>query len=110
MSENKAEIMLGRILDRIDKGEFDKDLDIPFASRKLLKALVQSKMDKKVETNATPVLSDLDLEECVKDVRATAAEVAAVFGWAGILEKTDKTAELPIQVTEKWDNILKPKK
>jgi len=108
MSQDKSEqakIFLGRVMEKIDRGEFDKDLDIPFASRKLLKALVTQKMNKKVETNSTPVLSDLDLTECVKEVRETAAETAAIFQWAGILEKPEGES---LKVTEEWEKILNP--
>ncbi|HRT03672.1 MAG TPA: hypothetical protein P5513_07015 [Candidatus Diapherotrites archaeon] len=79
MKEDKAKIFLNRILDRIDSGEFDEHLNIPFASRDLLKSLVKSKMKKKVDTNATPVLSDTDLWHCVEEVRETALYTASVF-------------------------------
>lgn len=108
MSQEKADIFLGRIMQRIDRGEFDNELNIPFASRKLMKSLVEARMAKKVETNSTPVLSDLDLAGIIEEVRATAAETAAIFGWAGILQKNEEDPKF--QVTEEWDNILNPKK
>ena len=104
MEPNRADIFLGRVMERIDRGDFDSQLEIPFASRKLLKALVTQKMEKKVETNATPVLSDLDLDECVKEVRETAANTLGVFLWAGILEKTEEG----VKVTKEWEAILNP--
>ena len=61
MSQEQADIFLGRLMGRIDKGEFDKRLEIPFASKKLLKAVVKSKIDKKLETGATPILSENNL-------------------------------------------------
>lgn len=106
MSQEKVNIILSRINDRIERGEFDDRLDIPFASRKLLKSLVKAKIDRKVETNSTPMLSENELVECVEDVRATAAETAVAFLNAGILEKTEDG----IKITEPWNNILNPPK
>lgn len=106
--KEKAKIFLERILDRIDRGEFDKDLEIPFASRKLLKSLVESKMNKKIETNSTPVLSDNDLDECVKEVRETAAETAAVFMKIGILQENDAGETPRYQVSKEWESLLNP--
>jgi hypothetical protein len=104
MEPNRADIFLGRVMERIDRGDFDSQLEIPFASRKLLKSLVTQKMNRKVETNATPVLSDVDLDECVKEVRETAAQTAGLFLWAGILEKSEEG----LKVSEVWDKILNP--
>ena len=89
MNEEKAKIFLDRSLEKIENGEFDEHLNIPFASRKLLRALVESKMAKKVETNSTPVLSDMDLWHCVEEVRETAAHTASIFFKKGILVKDE---------------------
>jgi hypothetical protein len=105
MSQEKADIFLGRVNVRIEKGEFDNRLDIPFASRKLLRSLIESKIAKKIETSGTPILSENNIEECIEDVRETAASTAAVFLKLGILEKTDGG----IKVTEKWAKILNPR-
>ena len=43
--EKKEAIFLVKIYKRIDQGEFDRDLSIPFASRRLLKALIKSKIN-----------------------------------------------------------------
>ena len=104
MSQEKADIFLGRIMRRVDAGEFDDRLNIPFASRKLFKAIINQRMAKKVETNSTPVLSDLDLDDILKEVRETAAETAGLFEWAGILTKTDEG----LKISDEWDKILNP--
>jgi len=89
MNEEKAKIFLDRILERIENGEFDEHLNIPFASRKLLRALIESKMAKKVEMNSTPVLSDMDLWHFIDEVRETAAYTASIFFKNGILIKDE---------------------
>lgn len=105
MSQETADIFLSRINDRINRGEFDDKLNIPFASRKLMKTVVEAKMAKKVETGATPVFSDTELNECVEEVRETAASTAAIFLEIGLLEKGDEG----LKVSETWDNLLRPK-
>jgi hypothetical protein len=103
MSEDKAKIFLDRILERIDNGEFDEHLNIPFSSKKLLKSLVRSKMARKVETGATPILSDTDLWNCVSEIRETAAVSTAVFLKLGLLvEGKDGKFEVP----EKFRNLV----
>lgn len=105
MKQETAEIFLSRVNDRINRGEFDEKLNIPFASKKLLRSVVKSKMSKKVESGATPVFSDIELNECVEEVRETAVTIAAIFLETEILEKTDKG----IKVSETWDKLLNPK-
>lgn len=84
--DQKAKIFLERTLKRVETGEFDEHLSIPFASRKLMKAVIVSKMNKKVENNSTPVFSDAELYEIVEDVRITAAETASAFAKMGLLK------------------------
>ena len=103
MKEKKESIFLVKINKRIDQGEFDRDLSVPFASRKLLKSLIKSKINKKIETNATPILSENNIIDCINEVKETAATTAGIFLKVGILEKVDGE----YRVNEKWENILK---
>jgi hypothetical protein len=89
MNTENGKIFLDRILSRIEAGEFDEHLAIPFASRKLLVALVESKMERKIETGGTPILSDTDIWNCLSEVRETAAHTTAVFLRKGILVKDE---------------------
>lgn len=109
MSTEQAAIFLGRVMARVEKGEFDNRLSIPFASRKLLKAVIQSKIDKKLETGATPILSENNLDECIEDVRETAVYTAALFLETGILQENDKGSITKYEVTQQWNNLLNPK-
>jgi len=109
MSTEQAAIFLGRVMARVEKGEFDNRLSIPFASRKLLKAVIQSKIDKKLETGATPILSENNLDECIEDVREAAVYTAALFLETGILQENDKGSITKYEVTQQWNNLLNPK-
>lgn len=105
MNQEKANIFLLRVNARIDKGEFDNKLNIPFASRKLLRSLINSKIEHKIETEATPILSENNILDCIKEIRETAAETAGLFLKLGLLEKVDEEVRVP----EKWNKLLNPK-
>ena len=45
MSQEKADIFLERLIKRIDNGEFDARLNIPFATKKLLKKVVKKEKE-----------------------------------------------------------------
>lgn len=104
--DQKAQIFLERTLNRVDSGEFDEHLSIPFASRKLMKAVIVEKMKQKVENNSTPVFSDTELYEIVGEVRETAAYTAATFAKMGLLTD-DGTG---YGVDKEWQEKLYPKK
>ena len=110
MSENKPQIFLDRVLDRITDGEFDEHLQVPFASRKMLRVLVTKKMELKVESGSTPVISDNEIYEMIADVRETAVFTTAVFLEAGILQQNDKGVTPRYQVAPEWDKHFNPPK
>ena len=101
--KKNAELVLEQILDRIDKGEFDRELDIPFASRKLLKSVVISKMEKKLQTHATPMISESNLYDYIREVKETALETLQLFLNSGILEEDE---EGNIVFPEKWEDYI----
>jgi len=102
MNEDKAKIFLDRILERIDNGEFDEHLKLPFASKKLLKILVQSRMERKVESGTTPVISDRDIFDYIEELKETSAVTAGIFLKAGILIK----GENGLETNPKWARAL----
>ena len=104
--DQKAQIFLDRTLKRVENGEFDEHLSIPFASRKLMKAVIVEKMKQKVEKNATPVFSDTELYEIVGEVRETAAYTASVLSKVGILSDNGDGFGLDT----KWQEKLYPKR
>jgi len=100
--DQAAKIFLDRTLQRVDNGEFDEHLSIPFASRKLMKLNIEDQMKKKLETNTTPVFSDAELYEIVGDVRESAAQTVAAFIKIGIMEETATGYGL----SEKWTKVI----
>ena len=104
--DQSAQIFLDRTLQRVDDGEFDEHLSIPFASKKLMKANIEAQMKLKIETNSTLVFSDAELYEIVGDVRESAAQTVAAFIKIGILEETKDG----YGISEKWSKVINPKK
>jgi len=102
MSE-QAEVFLKKLNDQISEGQFDNVLTIPFMSRDLLRSSFQARMNKKVETHSTPLLSSTEIEDAIKDVEEIAVSTAAIFLEVGILENTAEGTQL----SEKWKKYLK---
>jgi hypothetical protein len=94
MSQEKTEIILNKLYERVDRGEFDADLNIPFASRKLLKKVINQTIEEKIEKKTTPVLSDSDIKSLISDVKETATITAKLFIELGIIEKDGKKYEV----------------
>ena len=86
---DKAKVFFTKISEKVKNGDYDEFLDIPFISRKTILAAFKARILKKIETNATPLLSDKEIYECIGDAREVAAITAKLFLELGILEKTD---------------------
>jgi len=97
MSEQSI-IILNKLFEQVDSGQFDNEITLPFMSRELVKSSLKSRMDKKVETGSTPLLSKSEVEEAVQDAKEIAVSTAAIFLEVGILENT----EVGIMFSEKW--------
>ena len=102
MSE-QAKAFLKKLNDQISEGQFDNALTIPFMSRDLLRSSFQARMDKKVETHSTPLLSNTEIQDAVQDAREIAVSTAAIFLEVGILENTEEGTQL----SGKWREHLK---
>ena len=72
-------------------------------SRDLLRSSFQARMNKKIETNSTPLLSSTEIEDAIKDVKEIAVSAAAIFLEVGILENTEEGTHL----SERWKKYLK---
>lgn len=99
----QAKVFLSKMSGRIRNGEYDKYLNIPFATRELLYAAVKAKINKKIETSSTPLLTDTEIKIAIQDARETAAVTCELFNKIGITEKTDDG----YIINEKWKALLK---
>lgn len=101
MSE-QAKSFLKKLNEQVDEGQFDDVINIPFASREMLKFSLKARLDKKIETGSTPLLSENEIKDAVKDVREIAVFTAAIFLEMGILQSTEEG----IKVSEGWEKKL----
>jgi hypothetical protein len=87
MKNDNVKVFLSKIKSKIESAEFDNELTEGFASRKLLYSAVVARIEKKIETKGTPVLSDSEIKECIKDVKEISLTTTALFLKSGILIK-----------------------
>ena len=80
----QAKVFLNKMSEKIRAGEFDEEF--PFFTRDLIYASIKARIDKKLETGATPLLTETEVKEAIKDAKETAVMTAKLFLEAGILE------------------------
>lgn len=88
MNTESAQVFLNKIKDQIGKGVYDKELTVPFMKRESIYASIKARVTKKLETGATPLLSDAEIKDAIKDAKEVAAISLEIFSKIGILEKT----------------------
>lgn len=89
MNTESAQVFLNKIKDQIGKGVYDKELTVPFMKRESIYASIKARVTKKLETGATPLLSDAEIKDAIKDAKEVAAISLEIFSKIGILEKTE---------------------
>jgi hypothetical protein len=102
MNNESAQVFLNKIRDKIGKGLYDKELTVPFMKRESIYASIKARVVKKLETGATPLLSDVEIKDAIKDAKEVAAISLELFSKIGILQKTEEGWI----VTEKGTKLL----
>jgi len=95
--KESANIFLKRIAERINSGEFDED--IPFLSKHLMYASVKSRIHKKIETGATPILTESEIKDAINDAKDTAMITYKIFKDVGVIDKDNN-------IPTKWKKIF----
>lgn len=93
--EENAKVFLRKVKDKIKNGSYDHFLTVPFLSRDLIYISIKNRILKKIETKATPLLSEMEIESCINDAKKTAAEIYLIFRKTGILKQTDEGLVVP---------------
>jgi len=93
MNDYKQNIFLSKIKEKIEIGEYDQYLNLPFQSRKLLIDSIKNKLSKKISSGGTPVLNDAEIKECILDTKETAENTIKIFVKTGIIIKTEEGYE-----------------
>lgn len=87
--ENNDKVFLEQIQKRIQEGEFDDYLTMPFMNRNLLYNAVKSKINRRLAKGGTPMLTDTEIRESIEVAKETAGYTFHLFRESGILEKQE---------------------
>lgn len=77
---------LNNMLKRIQEGEFDEFLTLPFMNRKLLFNNIKKKVDKRISLGGSGVLIDSEIIDSINILKETAAFTFKTFIESGIME------------------------
>ena len=91
---NNEKVFLNRMKIKIENGEYDQFLTLPFMTKKLFYANIKNKMEHRLETGGTPVMSDAEIMDTIKEIKETAGVTFYLLVKHGILEKRDDGYEL----------------
>lgn len=87
--ENNNAVFLTSIQKRIQEGEFDDYLTLPFMNRNLLYNAIKGKINRRLAKGGTPMLTDTEIRESIEVAKETAGVTFHLFRESGILELTD---------------------
>lgn len=102
MNTESAQVFLNKMKDKISKGEYDKEITVPFMKRESVYASIKARVTKKLETGGTPLLSETEIKDAIHDAKEIAAISLSLFSKIGIVEKT----ETGWVVTPKGEKLL----
>lgn len=85
----QGKIFLKNIDERIQNGEFDKSVSL-FVSKKLIYSSIKARVLKREKTGATPILTDVEIKEAIKDAKEIGMQTAKIFLEKGIIQKTEE--------------------
>jgi hypothetical protein len=88
MNKESSQVFLNKMKDKIASGEFDKEVG-PFMSKATIYASIKARVDKKLETGGTPLLSDAEVKDALKDAKEVAAITLGIFAKLGLFEKIE---------------------
>jgi len=93
MKNINKNVFLNKISEKIKQGEFDIYLTIPFMSRDLLFYSIKGRIDKKIDTGGTPILSDAEIKDCISEAKETATNIIACYIKNGFMKRTEEGLE-----------------
>jgi len=100
---NNNNVFFSKILQKVKNGDFDTYLTLPFMTRDLFLNSVKGRLDKKIATGGTPILSDSDLKDCLAETKETATYIIALYIKLGFMVRT----ETGFEMTEKMQLAIK---
>jgi len=74
---------------KLDKGEYDEHLKLPFMKKELLIASVEGRIQRKIDKGATPILPDSEIQLCINEAKEAAGGTFYLMVKNGILEPNE---------------------
>lgn len=90
MENSNNKVFLNKIAQRIKDGDFDKYLNLPFMTKELLYVRIKDRIERKLKTGGTPILTDYEVKECLEETKQTAVSTFALFLKEGLILRTDE--------------------
>jgi len=98
----QSKVFLNKISEKIKEGVFDDAVSV-FVSKELIYSSIKARVLKKLENGATPLLTDAEIKDAIKDAKETGLITSAIFIKIGLLEKTENG----YQVCPKYKKLLR---
>ena len=96
-------VFIIKISQRINQGDFDVYLNLPFMSKELLLSTMKSRLEKKIAVGGSATLNDIDIKDCLAEVKETALNIIALYLKLEFIVRT----ETGIEFTEKGLKAIK---
>lgn len=90
MKTKNNDVFLNKINEKINEGLFDSYFTLPFMSRRLFLATVKERINKKINTGSSPILSDKELKDCLEDTKHIAVSIFAIYLDKGFIVRTEE--------------------
>jgi len=94
MKDINNKVFLNKIIEKINFGNYDKYFDHPLLNRTVLIKIIKTKIEKKISSKSTPILSEVEIMKCIDEARDIALESTEIYVKLGILVKNEKDYEL----------------
>jgi len=85
----QAKVFFSKISEKINEGFYDEFITIPFMSRQLIIKLIKFNINKKLDMNSTPILSEQEIKNIINDAKETALVTTQIFINIGLIEKVN---------------------
>ncbi len=87
--ENNNDVFLKSFRIKLEAGEYDDQMTLPFMNKKLVYAAVKGKVQRKMEKGAAPILTDAEIKGSIEDAKATSGSTFYLMVKHGILEEKE---------------------
>lgn len=90
MKNINNEVYLNKITQRVNNGDFDSMLVVPFMTRNLFLSSIKNHLNERETNGRARVLTDLELKDCIHETQETAVEILQSYIKNGLMEITDE--------------------